>query len=51
LREFENRALRTISEPKEQVAAGGWRKLHSEEPHKLYASPKVINVIKARRMR
>jgi hypothetical protein len=30
---------------------GEWRKLHSEELHKLYSSPDIIGQIKARRMR
>jgi hypothetical protein len=28
-----------------------WRKLHNEELHGLYSSPRIIRVIKARRMR
>jgi len=30
--------------------AGGWRRLHSEELHKLYTLPIIIRVIKLRRM-
>jgi len=30
--------------------AGGWRRLHNEELHNLYASPNTINVIKRRRL-
>jgi hypothetical protein len=37
--------------PKRGEVAGGWRRLHSEELHNLYASPNTIRVIKSRRMR
>jgi hypothetical protein len=30
---------------------GVWRKLHNEELHGLFSSPKIVRVIKARRMR
>jgi hypothetical protein len=36
LRVFENRVLRRISGPKRDELTGEWRKLHSEELHKLY---------------
>jgi len=29
-----------------EEVAGGWRRLHTEELHNLYASPNVIRVIK-----
>jgi hypothetical protein len=29
----------------------GWRRLHNEELHKIYASPNIIRVIKSGRMR
>jgi hypothetical protein len=32
---FQNRVLRTVSEPKRKEVAGGWRKLHNEELHNL----------------
>jgi hypothetical protein len=30
---------------------GVWRKLHNEELHNLYTSPRIIRIIKSRRMR
>jgi hypothetical protein len=30
---------------------GDWRKLHNEELHNLYSSPKIIRMIKSRRIR
>jgi hypothetical protein len=38
-----------VSKRKEVV--GGWRRLHNEELHNLYASPNIIRIIKSRRMR
>jgi hypothetical protein len=35
---FENRVLRRIFGPKREEVAVGWRRLHNEELHKLYAS-------------
>jgi hypothetical protein len=32
---------------KREEVAGGWRRLHIEELHNLYASPNVIKVIKS----
>jgi hypothetical protein len=48
---FENRVLRRIFGPKRDEVTGGWRKLHNEELHNLYASPSIIKMIKSRRMR
>jgi hypothetical protein len=48
---FENRVLRRIFGPEREKMAGGWRRLHNEELHNLYASPNNIRVIKARRIR
>jgi len=41
---------RTFGYKREKVA-GGCRRLHNEELHKLYASRNIIRVIKSRRMR
>jgi hypothetical protein len=48
---FENRVLRTIFGPKRDEVTEGWRKLHNEELHNLYASQCIIRMIKSRRMR
>jgi hypothetical protein len=37
--------------PKSDKKTAEWRKLHNEELNNLYASPKSVRVIKARRMR
>jgi hypothetical protein len=47
----ENRVLRRIFGPKKGELAGGWRRLHNEELHKLYTSPNVIRDIKSRTTR
>jgi hypothetical protein len=51
MRVFENGLLRKISGPKTEKGAGGWRRLHNEELHNLYASSNVIRVFKPRGMR
>jgi hypothetical protein len=48
---FENRVMRGIFGPQREEVAGGWRTLHNEELHILYASSNVISVIKSRRLR
>ena len=48
---FENGALRKIFGPVTKKVKRGWKKLHNEELHNLYASPDIIKVIKSRRMR
>jgi hypothetical protein len=49
VRVFENGVLRRIFGPNEVTRE--WRKIHNEELHVLYSSPKVVRVIKLRRMR
>jgi hypothetical protein len=51
LRVFENRALRRIFGLKRDEVTGDWRKVHNEKLHNLYSSPRIIRIIKSRRMR
>jgi hypothetical protein len=51
LRVFENRVLRRIFGRKRDEVTEGWRKLHNEELHNLYSSPRIIRMIKLRRMK
>jgi hypothetical protein len=51
LRVLGSRVLRRIFGPKREEVAGGWRRLHNEELHNLYATPNVIRVIKSKRMK
>jgi hypothetical protein len=51
IRVFENRALRRIFGPKRNKMTGGWRRVHNEDLHNLYASPDILRMIKSRRMR
>jgi hypothetical protein len=48
---FGNRVLRRIFGPKRGEGARGWRRLHNEELHNLYASTYIVRVIELRRMR
>jgi hypothetical protein len=45
LRVFQNRVLRRIFGLTMEEVAGGWRTLHNEELHKLYASANIIRLI------
>jgi hypothetical protein len=40
-----------IFRPEKEEVMGGWRRLHKEELHNLYASRNIVRVIKSRRMR
>jgi len=51
MREFENRVLRRIFGPRREEITTEWRKLHSDELNDLYSLPKIVPVIKLRRMR
>jgi hypothetical protein len=48
---FENRLLRRIFGSKRDEVLGWLRKLHNEELRKLYSLPRIIRMIKSRRMR
>jgi len=51
LRVFVNRVLRRVFGPKRDEVTGEWRKLYNEELSDLYPSPRIVRVIKSRRMR
>jgi hypothetical protein len=44
----ENRVLRRIFGPRREEVVGGWRRLHDEELHNLYASQHIISATKLR---
>jgi hypothetical protein len=46
----ENRVLRRIFGPKMEEVVEGWRSLHNEKLHNLYASPSIIRMIELKRM-
>jgi hypothetical protein len=43
--------LRRIFGPKRDEVTGGWRKLHNDEIRNLYFSPKIITMMKSKRVR
>jgi hypothetical protein len=43
--------VRRIFGPKKKEVAGGWRSLHNEDIHNVYASSNVIRVIESREMK
>ena len=51
LKVFENMVLRRIFGPRRDEVTGEWRRLHNEELNDLYSSPKIVRVMKSRRMR
>jgi hypothetical protein len=48
---FDNGVLRRIFGPKRDEVATAWRKPQNEELNDLYSSPKLVRIIKSRRMR
>jgi hypothetical protein len=50
LRVFENKVLTRVFGPRRDEVTGDWRRLHNEELNDLYSSPKIVRVIKSRRM-
>jgi hypothetical protein len=43
---FGNIVLRRLFGLRRKEVAGGWRRLHNEELHYMFASPNIIKVIK-----
>jgi hypothetical protein len=50
-REFQNKVLRRIFEPKRDEITVKWRELYSEELNDMYCSPNTIRMTKSRKMR
>ena len=44
---FENRVVRNVWGPKTDDGNAEWRRIHNEELHDLYFSPKGIRVIRS----
>jgi hypothetical protein len=51
LRVFENKVQKRIFRPKRDEVTEGWRKMHNEELRDLYSWPRIIGIMKSRRMR
>jgi hypothetical protein len=51
LRVFENRVLRRIFGPMRDEVKGGWRKLHNDDLRDSYSSPRIIRMMKSKRMK
>ena len=51
LRDFENRVLRRIFEPKRKEVTGELTRQHNKELYALYFSPNIFRVIESRRLR
>jgi hypothetical protein len=47
---FENRVLKIIFGTMRKEVVGGWRRLHNEELHNLYASTNMIMVTESKRV-
>jgi hypothetical protein len=47
---FENKVLRRMFRPKREEVAEGWRGMHNQELHNMYASPNIIRAIKLSRV-
>jgi len=50
LRVIRNRVLRRVFRTKWEEVVLGWRRLHNEELHNMYASPCIMKVMKSRGM-
>jgi hypothetical protein len=48
-RVFENMLLRRIFGPNKEEVVEGWKRLHDEQFHNLYASLNIVKVMKSRR--
>ena len=48
---FETRVLRRIFGSERDEVTGEWRRLHNEELNDMYCSPKIVRVVKSRRMK